>query len=122
MIIELSEEVKENYLNLKDKIILSEKKTGDKIDKLDSFDDTLKGNGDPGVWETIRVIKIWVWIVGSAVSVILILSLGGNWRGVTFETIKEKIFGKQTVVTPYDKIEEIIEIEETPKIENKQEN
>jgi len=74
--------------NLKDKIVLTEKIIGDKIDSLSEFDDTLKGNGTPGVWESIRSLK---WRVGTNLTlmiIILILVLGGDFRGVTFEKVK----------------------------------
>jgi len=80
----IMKEVKDSHDNLKNKIILSEKRTGDKIDKLNEFDDSLKGNGNPGIWETIRSIKKTLRII----VVILILLLGGSFLGVTLEKIK----------------------------------
>jgi hypothetical protein len=91
MITALDINIKNTYKNLRDKIILSKKTTEKKIDGLNSFDNTLRGNGDPGVWESIRTmrrnIKIILWII----VVMLILQLGGSWRGVTYEKIREKI-------------------------------
>ena len=95
MIRKLPEDIKENYENLKNKVILAEKLTGTKIDQLDEFDSKLKGNGTPGIWESVRTMKRNVNIIFFIVVFILIISLGGNWEGVTFKSAREKIWGKK---------------------------
>jgi len=88
----IKEDNKKDYNNLKDKIILTEKIIGGKIDKLNEFDDSLKGNGHPGIWESIRILK-WKYRISAAFLVIIfILVLGGDIRGITIDKIK-KCFG-----------------------------
>ena len=91
MIVTLTHDIKLNYQNLKNKIILSEKTTGDKIDTLNDFDDSLKGNGDPGIWESIRNIKKNIKLILCAIIIIVILILGGNYRGISLDKIKNTI-------------------------------
>ena len=93
-------------LSLKDKIVLSEKLTGKKIDDLDSFDNTLKGNGDPGIWESIRTMKRNIKIILWILAFIVLLELGGNWRGVTFDKIREKLGMKTTQVKEKERSDE----------------
>lgn len=101
MIENLTSEAKLNHQNLKNKIILVNKSMGDKIDDLNDFDKVLRGNGDPGIWESIRSIekdvkltkKIGYWFVGvfaALVIILIIITLGGSWHGVTKKTIKEE--------------------------------
>jgi hypothetical protein len=87
----LTDEIRSSHKNLKDKIILSEKTTGDKIDALNDFDQSLKGNGDPGIWECVRNIKRSLKIIMVVIFVTLLLVLGGNYRGVTLNKIREAI-------------------------------
>lgn len=88
----IEDNVKESNENLKDKIVLTEKTIGDKIDKLNQFDDTLKGNGTPGVWESIRSLKWKFGVMITLLSAIIILFVGGNVKGVTWVKIKS-VFG-----------------------------
>lgn len=88
----IKKNVRESQENLKDKIVLTEKTIGDKIDKLSQFDDTLKGNGTPGVWESIRSLKWKFGIMITLLSAIIILFVGGNVKGVTWVKIKS-VFG-----------------------------
>jgi hypothetical protein len=108
------------YNNLKDKIVLTEKTLGDKIDKLNEFDNTLKGNGKPGIWESIRSLRSSVKIMTTAIVLIVILELGGSFRGITWEKIKEKMGIREKIeIQQIDEVEikemqsetEIIEIE-----------
>lgn len=85
MIKKIGKDVQKSHENLKNKIILSEKTTGDKIDKLNDFDDKLKGNGRPGVWETVRNNRKNINII----IVLLILIIGGRISGITINTIKD---------------------------------
>jgi len=115
LIKDLSDKIDKNCDNLKNKIVLSEKKTGDKIDTLARYDDELRGNGDPGIWEYARLLNSKFWLNTALIVIILIISLGGNWKGITFKSIREK-FGwgnKQEIV----QIEEKIIIEDTTKKE-----
>ncbi|MHA1469133.1 MAG: hypothetical protein ACTSSP_01080 [Candidatus Asgardarchaeia archaeon] len=91
MIIDLKKDINEKNQNLKNKIILTEKNIGDKIDQLDDFDDSLRGNGDPGIWETLRSHRWWIRILGVILFIMIILMLGGNFRGVSLDKIKEKV-------------------------------
>ncbi len=126
MITNLSDKVTTSHDNLKNKIVLSEKTMGDKIDKLNAFDESLKGNGDPGIWESVRNIKKNIRIIILIILVILLLTLGGNFRGLTFESIKERIgLGekqptKQVELTPKIEVIEIIPIVETPEETSKE--
>ena len=97
MIINLAAEIK----NLKNKIILNDQTMGDKIDELNKFDKTLKGNGDPGVWELVRANKesigstrkIGYWFMGVITSIMIVLfviTLGGEWNGLSKKTVKEE--------------------------------
>jgi len=115
LIKDLSEKIDRNCDNLKNKIVLSEKKTGDKIDALARYDDELRGNGDPGIWEYARFLNAKFWLHTTLIIVILIISLGGNWKGITFKSIKEKFGWENEQETV--QIEENIIIEETTKKE-----
>ena len=110
MIVELTREFKISSLNLKNKIVLADQRMGDKIDSLNDFDKTLRGNGDPGIWESVRNIKKNIKIIMWAIAIILILSLGGNYEGVTFDSIKEKLGIKKDiqVVKPTMKTTQVI--------------
>jgi len=88
----IKNDIKISNANLKDKIVLIEKTIGDKIDSLSDFDDTLKGNGTPGIRESVRNIKRDVKII----IVLLVVLIGGSVSGVSLKTIKEKIFGQKT--------------------------
>ena len=102
LISSLSKEIENSSINLKNKIVLSEKKAGDKIDALNDFDETLRGNGDPGIWESIRNIKRDIKIILSIVIIIAILVLGGNFKGISLEKIKKRFSNPKTkqIVTP----------------------
>jgi len=101
----LSDKVEETSKNLKNKIFLTEKSLGEKIDELNDYDETLKGNGEPGIWESIRSIRRNIKILIASVVILSILSLGGNFRGVSKASIDKAIqdaLGKQkkTQVAP----------------------
>ena len=89
---DIKENIKNDYNNLKDKIVLTEKIIGGKIDKLSEFDDSLKGNGNPGIWESIRNLKWKFRITITMLIIMFILVVGGDFRGVTVDKIK-KAFG-----------------------------
>ncbi len=109
MIMELSKEIATSHMNLKNKIVLVNKTMGDKIDDLNEFDKKLKGNGDPGIWESVRNIKRNIKIIMCTITIILILSLGGSYRGISLKSIKEKIGIDKTkqveLVKPVVKVE-----------------
>lgn len=101
---EIIKDTKASHINLRDKIVLVDKTVGDKIDSLSEFDDTLKGNGTPGVWENIRSLNRMMKVLLSIVTIIVILELGGSVNRLNWNKIKEKIWGpviKQ--VEPTDK-------------------
>ena len=108
LISSLDNSIRESHNNLKNKIVLSEKTMGEKIDSLKSFDDTLKGNGKPGVWESIRSIKRNMKIMMGTVIIILVLTLGGSYKGVSLEKIKNFIGIEKTETKEVTKIEEKI--------------
>ncbi len=91
----IKKNVQDSHDNLKDKIILTEKIIGDKIDSLSEFDDSLKGNGTPGVWESIRALTWKFRLMIAMLSLMLILFIGGNIKGVTKEKVKA-FFGWKT--------------------------
>lgn len=93
MIENLSKDIKNSHINLKNKIVLSEKTMGDKIDSLNDFDETLKGNGDPGIWEIIRNTRRDVKII----IVLLVIFIGGRIFGVSLKNIKNNFFGKTEI-------------------------
>jgi len=115
----LTKEVIKSHMNLKNKIILNDVRALDKIDDLVAFDKALRGNGEPGVWESVRTNKeaikatrkIGYWFIAAFIAVIVVLSiitLGGDWNGISK---KEKLSGQKTKqVEPASKI-----IEETAK-------
>ncbi len=86
----IKEDVRASNANLKDKIVLTEKIIGDKIDSLSEFDDTLKGNGTPGIWESIRSINRMIKIICGVLLIIIILELGGSWNRINWESIRKK--------------------------------
>jgi len=90
---DIKRDTNNSYNNLRDKIILTDKSLGDKVDSLCEFDDTLKGNGSPGVWESIRWVKWKIRIIFGIIVFIVILILGGNFKGVSLDTIREKLSG-----------------------------
>jgi len=113
MISTLTREVRSSHKNLKNKIILSEKSMGDKIDALNDFDESLKGNGNPGIWENVRNIKRNVKITMVAMAFLFLLLLGGNYRGVSLQSIKnvfgigkDKINQVEVVTEEYERTEE----------------
>jgi len=110
----IKKDIKVSNTNLKDKIILTEKTIGDKIDSLSEFDDTLKGNGTPGVWENIRENKkaigntrtIGYWFVGVFTAIIIVLAIitiGGEWQGLSKE--KKSLRLKTKEVEPKEALE-----------------
>ena len=110
MILGLKKDMKEDNDNLKNKIILTEKNIGDKIDALDDFDDSLRGNGNPGVWETLRLNKWQIRIIFLILSIIIILALGGNFKGITKDKIKDRFTPapqKQVDIPPHEHMGEM---------------
>ncbi len=93
----IKENQKKENKNLKDKIVLSEKRIGNKIDNLAIFDDSLKGNGDPGIWESVRIIKRDVRINKWLIIGFIVLMVGGRFFGVTLDHIGE--FFKRQITT-----------------------
>ena len=89
----IKQNIKVSNANLKDKIILTEKTIGDKIDSLSEFDDTLKGNGAPGVWESIRSLNKIIKCLGIILCAIVILELGGSWNKIDWKSLRIKIWG-----------------------------
>ena len=100
MIEKLSKNDENSYNNLKNKIVLSEQKIGSHIDELDKFDDKLKGNGKPGIWETVRAIQRNLRILIA----LLVLSLGGRIFGLSFDTFVEKFYPQKTQETKQEEI------------------
>jgi hypothetical protein len=78
---------KNNYNNIKSKIVLTEKSIGNKIDKLNNFDDTLKGNGNPGIQENIRTIKKDVRNLRWVIIGFIVLLIGGRFIGFNLEQL-----------------------------------
>ncbi len=95
MIMGLSKEIATSHINLKNKIVLVNKSMGDKIDDLNEFNKKLRGNGDPGIWESIRNIKRNIKIIMCTITVILILVLGGSYRGISLDGIRKRLPGQK---------------------------
>lgn len=95
---DIKKDLANNHEKLKDKILLTKESLGAKIDSLNEFNDTLKGNGDPGIWESVRWIKWEIRILIATIIIMLILLLGGNFRGITLEKVKN-IFSRQNTNT-----------------------
>ena len=89
MIEGLSNEVKISHHNLKNKIVLVNKSMGDKIDELHNFDKKLRGNGNPGIWESFRNMKRDVRVI----MILLIIFIGGSVGGLSLKTIRDRMFG-----------------------------
>ncbi len=103
---EIIKDTKASHINLRDKIVLVDKTVGDKIDSLSEFDDTLKGNGTPGVWESIRSLNRMMKVLLSIVTIIVILELGGSVNRLDWNKIKEKIWGPPTVAEQVEPLKE----------------
>ena len=117
MITELTMEVRDSHVNLKNKIVLAEKTMGDKIDSLYEFDESLKGNGNPGIWENIRTINKNIKWLFAFLIIIFILTLGGNIKGVSINGIKESIIGSNIKIQQVELIPLIVHpAKETPLI------
>ena len=95
---EIKKDLESNHQKLKDKVVLTKNSLGEKIDALNEFNDTLRGNGDPGIWQSVRWIKWEIRILIATVVITLVLLLGGNFRGITLEKIKN-IFSSQNTNT-----------------------
>ena len=108
----IKEDVKASNVNLKDKIVLIEKTIGDKIDSLSEFDDTLKGNGAPGIWESIRSINRMIKIIFAVLLIIITLELGGTWNRINWESIRKKFGISPETKQVEEKIGEVKTIEE----------
>lgn len=104
----IKQDVKNSHINLKDKIVLTEKIIGDKIDSLTEFDDTLKGNGAPGIWESIRSLNRAVKIIISIMIIMVIFELGGTWSRLNWDVIRKKLG-----ISPKTKQEEKVEGKKT---------
>jgi hypothetical protein len=128
MIEKLSRDVLASHVNLKNKIILVNRSLGDKIDELNDFDKELRGNGDPGVWETVRANKesirvtrkIGYWFIGpiiGALVVLFIIALGGEWNGLGKKEDAEVVSPKIQQVVPAPVVEELPKIVAKPKEE-----
>jgi hypothetical protein len=115
----IKEDVKESHSSLKDKIVLTEKTIGEKLDKLSIFDDTLKGNGTPGVWESIRSLNKSVKIIMSILIIIVIFELGGSWSKINWESLRERIWGSPDTKQVEPVKEEVKTVEEK-KVEKKE--
>lgn len=85
------ESIDKEFANIKNKIIISEKSLGDKIDKLARFDDNLKGNGSPGVWESIRAIKTQIRVIFFLIFILFVFYLNGEYRGITGRTFVQSL-------------------------------
>lgn len=85
----IDRELKNKEDNLKDKIIIVEKGVNEKIDALDDFTDSLKGNGDPGISERMRLVELKVKYNFYVIVIIIILLFGGEFWGVTAGSIKK---------------------------------
>ena len=75
--------------NLKNKIVIVEKGINEKIDIIDEFQDTIKGNGEPGISERMRLVELKVKYNFYIVVIIIILIFGGEFWGVTAGSIKK---------------------------------
>ncbi len=91
LIVSFKDSMEENHNNLKDKIVLTEKTLGDKIDKLSKFDDSLKGNGTPGVWESIRTLKTATKFAFFLIVILIILEFDGSFKGVTWDKVRDRL-------------------------------
>ena len=86
LIIQIEKEIKTGYVNLNNKIILSQKIIGRKIDELNKFDKKLKGNSHPGIWESVRSLQRNIKII----LLILILAIGGEISGISIKSFFPK--------------------------------
>ena len=118
---EIKKLIEDNYENLRNKIFISEKGVVSKIDTLDEFDSTIRGNGTPGVWESIRSINKNIKYIFCAIAFLLILTLGGSWNDISTKSIKEKILPKKEVKKEHVINTTDVKKVEAPKIKIKQE-
>lgn len=95
---ETNGDCEEKYENLKNKIIVTDQSIHKKIDELYDFNKKIKGNGDPGLFEQVRNLENkFKWYI-SIIIVSIALLYGGRFMGVSYDTIKEKITGKETEI------------------------
>ncbi len=65
--------------------------TEENIKNIIEFNKELKGNGKPSVTQEIRNLKRNIKAMWIIIGFIIIFSLGGSYRGITFERVKEKL-------------------------------
>lgn len=117
---ELSDDMKLANENLKNKIILVNKSMGDKVDELNEFDKKLRGNGSPGVWESIRNIQRNIKVIMATLMLIIILVLGGSYRGISLEKLRQRINSNdQTIEKMEDDNEKEKLVQEEKPVKNK---
>lgn len=94
----IEKNIDDKFNNLKNKIVLVEKTVGNKIDALNDFDNILKGNGKPGVFEKIRSVCktvstinrrfLCVWAV---IVIMILVMVVGDYRGISIEKIRNRV-------------------------------
>ena len=82
------------------------------LNDIKEFNKELKGNGKPSVTQEVRSLKNNVRCLWAVIVFIIVFSLGGNYRGITVEKIKEKLFGTDKKDVEIKKVEEEKVIEE----------
>ncbi len=64
--------------------------TEEHIKNIKEFNKELKGNGKPSITQEVRNLKKNIKVIWMIIGLIVIFSLGGSYRGITIEKIKEK--------------------------------
>ena len=117
----LEKEIKEY---IKDKGIMENEKVGKKIDVLidnefnkylrnnEEFFRSLKGNGSPSVNERLRCINRNIRRLWCSIVIMMIFLLGGEYGGVSIDSVKERLGIKTKEVIKEEKKEDILIIEE----------
>ena len=82
------------------------------LNDIKEFNKELKGNGKPSVTQEVRNLKNNVKCLWAVIILIIVFSLGGNYRGITVEKIKEKLGIKKDVEVKNVEEVEIVEVEE----------
>ena len=84
------------------------------LNDIKEFNKELKGNGKPSVTQEVRNLKKNIKCLWTVIIFIIIFSLGGSYRGITVEKIKEKLGIKKNVEVKNveENVKKEVEVEE----------
>lgn len=103
--VDLKKDIFSHYKNLRDKIVISNRSAGEKLDSLAEFDEKLKGNGTPGIWEVVRSLTTKIRIMGTIIFIMAVMAVLGDYKNLTWRKIGEYLFGKSAKTEQVDTVE-----------------